>query len=127
LQAYTQSRTWLRFGLVGLLNTAFGYLVFALLVHITMWPSVALALSAAAGTAFNFQTSRRLVFHTRGDALRFVAVYAFVLVLNWICLRGLHACGLSDLYAQALLTLPIATLSFVCQRHFVFTRERDAV
>ena len=112
----------LRFGLVGLLNTAFAYAVFALLLHLHTWPGAALVIAAAAGTAFNFQTSRRLVFRSRGHVVRFLAVYAVVLALNWVALQALRWCGLPDLESQALLTLPIAALSFLGQHRFVFGR-----
>lgn len=39
----------------------------------------ALLVATAAGVAFNFQTSQRLVFRSRGHGLRFVAVYGVVL------------------------------------------------
>ncbi len=122
-------REWLlfvRFGLVGLLNAAFGYAVFALLLRLGAWSSLALVLAAMAGTAFNFQTSRRLVFRSPGHIARFVGVYAAILALNWSVLQILRSQGLSDLVAQALLTLPIAALSFVCQRRFVFTSPDPA-
>ena len=111
---------FLRFGVVGLLNAAFGYAVFALLVLAGVWPGAALVVGAAAGVAFNFQTSRRLVFRSAGRALRFVAVYGVALTLNWVMLRALQEFGLSDLVGQALLVLPIAVVSFLGQKMFVF-------
>jgi putative flippase GtrA len=115
-------RLFARFGLVGLLNAGFGYAVFALLIQGGIWPSVALIAAAVAGTVFNFQTSQGLVFRSRGDAVRFVGVYAVVLAVNWGALFALRQCGLPDLESQALLTLPIAALSFLGQRRFVFGR-----
>lgn len=125
LPAGVHRQDWLlllRFGLVGLLNAAFGYAVFALLLHLGTWPGAALVVAAAAGTAFNFQTSRRLVFRSRGHVVRFLAVYAVVLALNWAALRALRWCSLPDLESQALLTLPIAVISFLGQHRFVFGR-----
>jgi putative flippase GtrA len=118
-------RLFARFGLVGLLNAGFGYAVFALLIREGIWPGVALIAAAVAGTIFNFQTSRRLVFRSRGDAMRFVGVYAVVLVVNWSALFALRLYGLPDLESQALLTLPIAALSFLGQRRFVFGRANE--
>ena len=118
-------RLFVRFGVVGLLNAGFGYAVFALLIRGGIWPSVALIGAAVAGTLFNFQTSRRLVFRSRGDAVRFVGVYAVVLAVNWSALFALRRWGLPDLESQALLTLPIAALSFLGQRRFVFGRENE--
>ena len=118
-------RLFVRFGVVGLLNAGFGYAVFALLIRGGIWPSVALIGAAVAGTLFNFQTSQRLVFRSRGDAVRFVGVYAVVLAVNWSALFALRRWGLPDLESQALLTLPIAALSFLGQRRFVFGRENE--
>jgi putative flippase GtrA len=120
LLAYPRSRVWLRFGLVGLVNTGFGYAVFAVLVLAGVWPGAALAGTTAVAVAFNFQTSRRLVFRTNGPVLRFVAVYIVVLAANWAALRLLQWCGLPGLGAQALLTLPVAAVSFAGQQRFVF-------
>jgi putative flippase GtrA len=113
----------IRFGLVGLLNTAFGYCVFAGLVVFGLRSGFALVLATLAGAAFNFQTSRHLVFRNRARKLRFVAVYVLVLALNWLSLRGLQRLGLSRLAVQALLALPIAAASFVLQRLYVFDRR----
>jgi putative flippase GtrA len=120
LLTFPQSRVWLRFGLAGLVNTGFGYAVFAVLVLAGIWPGAALIGTMAAAAAFNFQTSRRLVFRSNGRVLRFVLVYVVVLAINWATLRLLQWSGLADLEAQALLTLPVAAVSFVGQQRFVF-------
>jgi len=117
---YTRSRTWLRFGLIGVVNAGFGYSLFALLVLAGLWPGAALAATMIVAIAFNFQTSCRLVFRSNGQIVRFVAVYSIVLAVNWIALGGLRWFGLSDLGSQALLTVPIAAISFLGQQRFVF-------
>jgi putative flippase GtrA len=114
------SQTWFRFGLVGLLNASFGYLVFALLVMSGVGPTAALFATMIVAVAFNFQTSRRLVFGSSGHAIRFVAFYIVIVIINSVALNILRWCGLTDLSSQALLTLPIAALSFICQRRYVF-------
>jgi putative flippase GtrA len=113
---------WLRFGFAGLLNTAFGYLAFILLELLGIWPGAALAGAALAGTAFNFQTSRRLVFRSDGHIIWFVAVYAVVLFLNWLALGELRRHGLSDFASQAFLILPMTALSFLGQNTLAFRR-----
>ncbi len=110
----------LRFGIVGVLNTAFGYVVFAALVLAGLASAVALVLSTAISVAFNFQTSRRLVFRANGRWLRFLLVYAVVLAIDWTMLRFARIHGVSELTAQLVLALPLAALSFVGQRLFVF-------
>jgi putative flippase GtrA len=114
------SQTWFRFGLVGLLNAGFGYMVFALLVLSGVRPTIALVATMIVAVGFNFQTSRKLVFGSPGHSLRFVAVYVVILIINSAALEILRWCGLTDLASQAFLTLPIAALSFVCQRRYVF-------
>lgn len=118
---HPQSGTWLRFGLVGLVNSAFGFTVFAILLLAGFWPTAALVATMIAAIAFNFQTSRRLVFRSPGHVARFIGVYAAVLIINLAALSLFGWCGLTDLESQALLTLPIAAVSFIGQQRFVFT------
>jgi len=113
-------RLLLRFGMAGILNAAFGYAAFSILLLAGAPIGVALVAAATAGVAFNFQTSKRLVFRSRGRALRFVAVYGLVLAMNWLALRGLGAMGVPAIAGQALLVLPAALLSFLGQKIFVF-------
>ncbi len=120
------ARLWpflLRFGLVGVLNTAFGCAVFAgLMLSGAGWTG-ALIGSTVAGVAFNFMTSRRLVFRTDGRLARFIALYAGLLTLNWLALGMASGTGLPYPAAQTILVIlviPFAELSFFCQRQFVF-------
>jgi putative flippase GtrA len=110
----------IRFGVAALLNTLFGYAVFAGLVLAGLGVTAALVLATVIGIAFNFQTSRRLVFGLQGRPLRFVAVYAGVLAFNLLALNALQQAGLSKLVAQAVLALPVGALSFMGQRAWVF-------
>lgn len=120
-------RRLLRFGAVGLLNTAFSYGVFAALILLGLAPLPALVLNTITSLAFNFQTSRRLVFQSAatGRLPRFLLVYAVIIGLNWLALRALAAAGIPPLYAQAALVFPIAALSYLGQHLFVFGTEKD--
>lgn len=113
-------RLFARFALVGLLNTAFGYAAFAALCLVGLRPVAALVGSTAAGVAFNFQTSQRLVFRTRGRSLRFVMVYVPLFLVNWGALRLMRSAGLTPIEAQGILALPMAVLSFIGQKLLVF-------
>ncbi len=119
-----QALLFLRFGLVGLLNTAFGYSIFAGLVLVGLRPGFALAGAAVLGAGSNFYTSQHLVFGRTTRASRFILLYTATLAVNVAALHALEAAHLSALYSQALLALPIAVLSFTGQRLWVFGPTR---
>ena len=117
------SRQFLRFLVVGAVNTAFGYGVFALLVWLGLPYPAAIGLATAAGVAFNFQSTGRLVF---GGAplsrlARFAAVYGVVYLLNVLAVAGLLRLGLNVYAANAVAVLPLALIAYMLQRTFVFT------
>ena len=108
--------------LVGALNTLFGYAAFAVGLAVGLAPSLALTAATIVGVAFNFVTSSRLTFASR-DLRRlpaFCLTYGFLFVVNLLALRGLVTAGMAPAMAQALLVLPLATLSYVIQRDLVF-------
>lgn len=112
----------LRFGFAGMLNTLFGYGVFLLLLATGLPVTMALVLAFLLGVAFNFQTSRRLVFQSRqtGLLLRFVLAYLVLFVINYCALMALTRYGLKDWFAQGLVVVPMAITSFALQRILVF-------
>lgn len=115
----------LRFGVAGAVNTGFGYAAFAAFLLAGAGPLASLIGATVAGVLFNFQTSRRFVFRAEahrdaGRGVRFATVYAVVLALNWVALKGLLAAGVPGLTAQALLVVPMAAVSFLGQKLLVF-------
>lgn len=118
-----QWRQVARFGLVGGINTLFGYALFALLVWAGTPYPVAIAVATVAGVLFNFQTSGRLVFAGAppGRFLRFLAVYCAVYVLNVAGVALLARLVGGNVYiANALVVPPLAVLAYVLQRNYVF-------
>lgn len=112
----------IRFVLAGITNTAFGYFVFAALILVGGRPFWALLGSMIAGVMWNFWTSSRFVFRDIGGgrAMRFIGVYAVVLSANWLSLRIMQSLGVVELLAQAVLAVPLAVISYLGQRFFVF-------
>jgi putative flippase GtrA len=117
-------RQLVAFVLVGILNTAFGYAAFAVLLLAGLHYALAAALSTILGILFNFQTIGRLVFGSRDPSLifRFVGVYGVVYVLNVGALRLFAETSIPTLAAQALLLPAMAAVSFVLNQRFVFAR-----
>lgn len=123
----TELRTFGRFLAVGVLNTAFGYLAFALLLRWLPRP-MALLCSHALGVAFNFHSTAIGVFqqYSYRLLLRFVLAYGAVYGFNLALLEGLcELGGVPVLLAQGLAVPFTAVFSFAVLRRFVFVRRAD--
>ena len=116
------SPQFLRFLLVGLLNTTFGYGLFSVLVWLGQPYPLAIGLATLGGIAFNFQSTGRLVFN--GAPLsrlwRFIAIYGVTYAVNVGVVTVLLSYGMNVYIANALTILPLALLTFSLQRKFVF-------
>jgi len=114
---------FLKFILTGALNTAFGYCMFSLFVFLTKSPSYSVILANIVGVLFNFKTYGKLVFNSKDNSklFRFCGVYVLITLLQISLIKVLKNVGLSDPYlAGAILLLPIAFLSYVLMKKFVF-------
>lgn len=105
----------IKFGVVGVFNTLFNYLVYAALVLLGVLPGVALAIAYVVGVAWNYVTHAKLVFKTRTGGrgvLGYIGVYVLVYLGNAVLLQVAIGAGLSPLVAQAGLALLFAGISF---------------
>lgn len=120
--AHRLDSRFVRFLLVGGLNTAFGYGFFALLIALKLPVPLAVLISNIGAVLFNFRSTGRLVFGSRDNRLlwRFVANYGVMYALNLAALEGLMHLGLGVYAASALLILPLAIVSFTLNKTFVF-------
>lgn len=116
----------IRFFLVGGVNTLFGYGAYALLLFIGFHYAWAALLGTIAGVTFNFFTTGRLVFDrsTSGGWFRFVAVYAVVYLLNVAALWVLERFGINPYVSGLILIVPMACVSYLLMRRFVFRSAR---
>ena len=120
---------WLfvKFILVGVLNTAFGYLAYALLLFLGLHYTLAVVLSTIAGVLFNFKTTGTIVFKNNNNKLifKFVAVYAITTTLGIIILRMAELAGI-NLYLAGLVSTGIcAIISFLLNKNWVFKYEKN--
>ncbi len=110
-----RKKSFMRFAMVGVLNTAFGYALFTILNLSGLSPQVALVISFSGGVLWNFMTHARLVFDTKGLGrlpyyiLSYLVVYAF----NALSLESLLSMGFQPIIAQGLIVLPAAILAFI--------------
>ena len=113
---------FLRFLVVGAVNTAFGYSIFAVLILLHLHYTVAALLSTICGVLFNFKTTGVLVFKNKDNRLifRFFGVYLITYLLSIGSLRVFEIAGIGSLVAAAIMILPVSFVGFLLMRKFVF-------
>lgn len=124
-------RRIVRFGVVGVFNSAFSYSVFAGLqvtVGARVHYLVILAVSHVIAVLEAYVLSRWLVFQVRGrwwrELLRFWSVYLVALGINAVALPVLvEVAHLSVLLSQAIIMLCTAFGTFFAHRSFTFRRS----
>ena len=111
---------WLfvKFILVGILNTAFGYGAFALLMYTGLHYSAAVVLSTIAGILFNFKTTGVLVFKNKDNSLifKFIAVYTLVCITGIIILRLAQIAHINLYFAGLVSTGICAVTAFLLNK-----------
>jgi len=114
---------FLRFLLVGGMNTAFGYGVFYLLLRLSGSSLFALTLGTVVNMLFNFATTGALVFRTLESQRlgRFFGVYGVVYLYNAAGLMVLQALGVDPALAGLLLLPGGVVISYLLNRSFVFS------
>ena len=121
---------FLRFLVVGGVNTAVGYAIYALALFATGRYVLASAISLVMGIAFSFKTHRRFVFDAAGPQAgpfaRYVAAWAVIYLLNLGGLALLVHAGVDAYLAGAIMILPVAALSFAIMRWLVFPAPAPA-
>ncbi|MEQ8235804.1 MAG: GtrA family protein [Syntrophomonadaceae bacterium] len=107
---------------VGGINTLFGYGLYSFMLFINLHYALASLLATVGGVFFNFKTTGVIVFKNRDNRLlfRFIAVYSVTYSVNVTCLRLLSSHTSNMYLAGAVTVLPIACLSYLLLRKFVF-------
>jgi len=119
---------FVRFGIAGAVNTAFGFAVYAGFVMLGLQPAVALLLATVAGVFFNFvtfgaYTFRRLAAHRLP---RFLVAYGCIYLFNLALLEGLRAAtGIGPILAQLACLLVVAPTAYFVLRAKVFQGGAD--
>ena len=112
---------FLKFLFVGFLNTAFSYFIYALFVTIGLKANLALFFQYIIGVLWNFKTTGTIVFQNKNNKLifKFILSYIFTFLINSVLLAILNK-FINDYLAQAILILPIALISFIILKKWVF-------
>ncbi len=116
---------FIKFILVGVLNTIFGYLVWALMIYSGLHYAISSILSSIIGILFNFKTTGTLVFKNKDNLLifKFVQIYAVITALYIAGLKVAKTFGFNIYLSGFALTVVFAFLSFLLQKEYVFKRK----
>ncbi len=117
---------FVKYILVGVVNTIFGYSLFALFIYLGMHYSLAVLFSTLMGIIFNFKTTGSLVFNSNNNALiyKFFVVYAITYGLNVMGLNLLIKFDFNTYLAGMLMLVPTTIISFLLNSEVVF-REKS--
>lgn len=112
----------IRFAFVGLLNTLFGYSLYALLIFLKLPYAFAVLISTVIGVIFNFKTTGKLVFNNTHNHLffKFLGVYGIVYLLNILLIKGSQLITPNLYFAGLIAVFPCAITAFLLNKNFVF-------
>ena len=121
VQKYWQIK-FFRFLIVGGINTLFGYGVYSLFIFLKFDYKIAALIGQVLGILFNFLTTGRIVFENTSNTLifKFIAVYSVTYLLNIGLIKIFLLLGLNAFAAGAICLLPMAVISFILNKIFVF-------
>lgn len=108
-------KRFIKFGLTGVVNFAFGYSLFAILYLAGLHPQTALIISFSIGILWNFMIHGRFVFGTTGYSQlpAYVLVYVVAYLVNRVGLSLAMEHGMSPLIAQLALMVITFVISFI--------------
>lgn len=114
----------LRFLVVGVLNTGFGYGCYALLVALGLSVAVASLIALVLGIVWSFTTQGTLVFQnaTRVTFMKFTLNWIALYFVNLGCITLFMRGPMNAYLAGALATVPVTAISYFSMKHFVFKK-----
>lgn len=115
----------IRFIGVGLVNTLFGYMIYAVLIYWGLYYVYAVFFATVAGVLFNFKTIGTFVFQSDDNTrlLHFIGVYTIVYAINVGLINLFSVWGIDYYMAGFLAIFPCAGVSFVLNKRFVFRKK----
>jgi putative flippase GtrA len=111
----------------GVLNTAFGYSVYAVLLFVNVPYLVALFVATVSGIVFNYMSFGRIAFDGQGGWYifgKFVIAYALIYVANAVVLIVLMSDFLLNPYLGQIICIPIGVLlSWFLMNYWVYNND----
>ena len=113
---------WVRFLVVGGINTVFGYSMLAFFLFLNLHYSLACFLAVLIGMFFNFHTYGSLVFFNRRYSLllRFIGCYGLIYLFYVVGMWLLTGMDVNRYLAAAVITMFAAVLTYFLNDRLVF-------
>ena len=126
---FSKHSQFARFVITGIINTLFGYSLFALFIFINLHYTLAVLLATCIGIVFNFYTIGTFVFlnNSRKLMLQFFAVYVIIYFVTLFLIKLINMLGVNNLYlAGAIASLITPFISFYLNKNYVFVKPSPA-
>lgn len=122
---FSQNRQFIKFLMVGAVNTIFGYGCFAALLYVGIHYAYAGMISTIAGIIFNFKSTGRVVFNSNNNSkiLRFSATYFITYCIGTMGIGLFELIRVEPYIGGAIMIFPTALLSFYLNKNFVFNHD----
>ncbi|MDG4812245.1 GtrA family protein [Hydrogenovibrio sp. 3SP14C1] len=118
---------YIKYLLVGGLNTLFGYLVVIALLFLGVHYAVSVLVATILGVVFNYRSYGRFVFNNRSWSgryfIRFVGFYMVLYSLNVVIIAVMKYYGVNLYIASFIAVLLIAGLGFVFNQRYVYATK----
>jgi putative flippase GtrA len=122
INSLIKDKRFLKFVFVGIINTIFGYSLYALLLVFNFHYTLAVLFSTIIGVLFNFKTTGKLVFKCSENKfiLKFILVYAVVYIINTLIIKISTGYGFNFYWGGIFSLLFTVPISFLLNSEFVF-------
>ena len=112
----------MKFVVVGVLNTAFSFSIYSLLLYLGLGYFSAYCISVILGLLFSFKTHGRFVFNNPDRRLlpRYAACWVAVFIANLSMIALLVHIGINAYWSGAVALAPSIAFSYLLQRFLVF-------
>lgn len=120
--------TFVRFVLVGVLNTIFGAAVYSVALFVGCSYVVATLISNVLGVIFNFKTIGTMVFDSHDNRLiwKFVICYVLAFLLQLLLIKLLLTVTPLNKYWCGYIAMPmVALFSYFFQKDFVYKKNKE--
>jgi putative flippase GtrA len=120
-----RKKEFMRFLVAGGVNTLFGFAVYSACILTGMAVWLALLVGMLSGTVFNFITTGGYVFRDISPPRfpRFVICYFFIYGINLLLIELVSTWLNSKILSQAIITFPLALLSYFMMARFVLSSK----